>query len=159
MTTTAHTIDTTNDDFTLAGTTGSFTATIIDANLGDDTAIFALPQSRVKTCNSQTDGTTDFNYQFSSNRNMDNPRTLNPRRKLSFNKGFLHQNKTKLFQNFSDTQKEKLLQAKEKFIELKSEHDKVINKKNNDINIDANYACTGIILCIIHTYYTANYTL
>ena len=27
--------------------------------------------------------------------------------------------------------KEKLLQAKEKFIELKSEHDKVINKKNN----------------------------
>jgi len=30
--------------------------------------------------------------------------------------------------------KEKLLQAKEKFIELKSEHEKVINKKNNDIN-------------------------
>jgi ribonuclease Y len=30
--------------------------------------------------------------------------------------------------------KGKLLQAKEKFIELKSEHDKVINKKNNDIN-------------------------
>ena len=73
VTTTAHTIDTTNDDYTLAGTTGSFTATIIDANLGDDTAIFALPQSRVKTCNSQTDGTTDFNYQFSSNRNMGTP--------------------------------------------------------------------------------------
>jgi len=30
--------------------------------------------------------------------------------------------------------KEKILQAKEKFIELKSEHEKVINKKNNDIN-------------------------
>ena len=30
--------------------------------------------------------------------------------------------------------KEKLLQAKEKFIELKSEHDKVINKKNNEID-------------------------
>ncbi len=30
--------------------------------------------------------------------------------------------------------KEKLLQAKEKFIELKAEHEKVINKKNNDIN-------------------------
>jgi len=30
--------------------------------------------------------------------------------------------------------KGKLLQAKEKFIELKSEHDKVINKKNNDTN-------------------------
>ena len=73
VTTTAHTIDTTNDDYTLAGTTGSFTATIIDANLGDDTAVFALPQSRVKTCNSQTDGTTDFNYQFSSNRNMGAP--------------------------------------------------------------------------------------
>ncbi len=69
--TTAHTIDTTNDDFTLAGTTGSFTATITDANLGDDTLIFALPQSRVKTCDSVTDGgTPDFNYQFSSNRNL-----------------------------------------------------------------------------------------
>ena len=30
--------------------------------------------------------------------------------------------------------KEKLLQAKEKFIELKAEHEKDINKKNNDIN-------------------------
>ena len=30
--------------------------------------------------------------------------------------------------------KEKILQAKEKFIELKSEHEKVINKRNNDIN-------------------------
>jgi len=30
--------------------------------------------------------------------------------------------------------KEKLLQAKEKFIELKAEHEKVINKKNNDLN-------------------------
>ena len=30
--------------------------------------------------------------------------------------------------------KEKILQAKEKFIELKSEHEKYINKKNNEIN-------------------------
>lgn len=30
--------------------------------------------------------------------------------------------------------KEKILQAKEKFIELKGEHEKIINKKNNDIN-------------------------
>ena len=30
--------------------------------------------------------------------------------------------------------KEKILQAKEKFIELKSEHEKIINKKNNEIN-------------------------
>ena len=73
ITTVAHIIDTTNDDYTLAGTTGSFTATIIDANLGDDTAVFALPQSRVKTCNALTDGNTDFNYQFSSNRNMGTP--------------------------------------------------------------------------------------
>ena len=74
ITTTPHTIDTTADDYTLAGTTGSFTATIIDANLGDDTAIFAFPQSRVKTCDSVVGGgTPDFNYQFSSNRNMGTP--------------------------------------------------------------------------------------
>ena len=30
--------------------------------------------------------------------------------------------------------KEKILQAKEKFIELKAEHEKEIVKKNNDIN-------------------------
>ena len=29
--------------------------------------------------------------------------------------------------------KEKLLQAKEKFLELKSEHEKIINNKNNEI--------------------------
>lgn len=34
----------------------------------------------------------------------------------------------------SQIKKEKLLQAKEKFIELKSEHEKIISKKNNDIN-------------------------
>ncbi len=37
-------------------------------------------------------------------------------------------------QKAEQIKKEKLLQAKEKFIELKSEHEKVINKKNNDIN-------------------------
>ena len=36
--------------------------------------------------------------------------------------------------NAEQIKKEKILQAKEKFIELKSEHEKVINKKNNDIN-------------------------
>ena len=36
--------------------------------------------------------------------------------------------------NAEQIKKEKILQAKEKFIELKSEHEKVIIKKNNDIN-------------------------
>ena len=36
--------------------------------------------------------------------------------------------------NAEQIKKEKILQAKERFIELKSEHEKVINKKNNDIN-------------------------
>ena len=36
--------------------------------------------------------------------------------------------------NAEQIKKEKILQAKEKFIELKSEHEKFINKKNNDIN-------------------------
>jgi len=36
--------------------------------------------------------------------------------------------------NAEQIKKEKILQAKERFIELKSEHEKVIIKKNNDIN-------------------------
>ena len=65
--TTAHTIEA---DFTLAGTTGNFTAVITDSNLGEDSLVFPLPQARVKTCNALTDGNTDFNYQFASNRNL-----------------------------------------------------------------------------------------
>ena len=48
-------------------------------------------------------------------------------------------NKSKLIieeaqKNAEQIKKEKILQAKEKFIELKSEHEKVITKKNNDTN-------------------------
>jgi len=54
---------------TLDSSSTNFTATIDDANLGDDTAIFSLPATRVKTCNALLVG-TDFNYQFSAQRNL-----------------------------------------------------------------------------------------
>jgi len=57
---------------TAAGTT--FAATIADSgaatayNLGPDSLVYDLPYERIKTCNSQTDGTTDFNYRYETNR-------------------------------------------------------------------------------------------
>ena len=57
---------------TAAGTT--FAAQIADGgaatayNLGPDSLVYDLPYERIKTCNSQTDGTTDMNYRYETNR-------------------------------------------------------------------------------------------
>jgi len=53
---------------------GSFAAQIAQTssvnvfNLGPDSLVYQLPYERIKTCNSQTDGTTDFNYRYETNR-------------------------------------------------------------------------------------------
>ena len=44
------------------------TDSVYTYNLGPDTLVYDLPYERVKTCNSQTDGTTDMNYRYETNR-------------------------------------------------------------------------------------------
>ena len=51
---------------TAAGST--LAATIASHNIGPDSLVYDLPYERIKTCNSQTDGSTDFNYRYETNR-------------------------------------------------------------------------------------------
>ncbi len=45
--------------------------------------------------------------------------------------------------------KEKIFQAKEKFLQLKSEHEQFINEKNNQIQQIENYATMGMDLIVV----------
>ena len=44
------------------------TSSVNTYNLGPDSLVYDLPYERVKTCNSQTDGSTDMNYRYETNR-------------------------------------------------------------------------------------------
>ena len=59
-------------DATAAGATFAAdiaqTSSVNTYNLGPDSLVYDLPYERIKTCNSQTDETTDFNYRYETNR-------------------------------------------------------------------------------------------
>ena len=56
------------DDLEGTAAGSSFTATVASHNIGPDSLVYDLPYERIKTCNSQTDGSTDFNYRYETNR-------------------------------------------------------------------------------------------
>ncbi len=58
------------DDVTNVDDSNNFSATLVSHNLSDDSLVYQLPYSRIKTCNSETDPLLpiDYNYRYETNR-------------------------------------------------------------------------------------------